>query len=110
MLIVNATKKPAYHQYEAAPVVSFAFPKQEANATSNKPAIIKRIKPIFQICAKVNTFRALPDLKKKQAERRRQRAKGKRQKAEGKKQKAKGKGVLTVFPLPSAFCPLPLIH
>jgi hypothetical protein len=56
MLMLSATKKPAYHPYEAAPVVSFAFPKQEANATSNKPAITKRTKPIAEIFRKGNYF------------------------------------------------------
>src|SRR6187431_1609268 len=47
MLIVNETRKPAYHQYISLPLVSFAFPKQEAKATSNNPAIINSIQFIF---------------------------------------------------------------
>jgi hypothetical protein len=37
------TKKPPYQRYISVPVVSFALPKQEANATSQKPAMINII-------------------------------------------------------------------
>lgn len=44
MLTDNVIKKPVYHQYDVAPVVSLAFPKQDAKATSSNPAITKIIK------------------------------------------------------------------
>src|SRR3954471_523113 len=52
ILMVNETKNPPYHRYISLPVVSFAFPKQEAKATSNNPAIIKMIQFIFCFVAK----------------------------------------------------------
>jgi hypothetical protein len=48
MLIVNAIKKPVYHQTDVLPVVSLAFPKQDAKATSSNPARIKIKK--FMLC------------------------------------------------------------
>lgn len=47
ILIINEIRKPAYHQYISFPLVSLAFPKQEAKATSNNPAIINSIQFIF---------------------------------------------------------------
>jgi hypothetical protein len=47
MLIISVTKKPAYHHIASVPLVSFAFPKQNAKATSNKPAMIKMIQFMF---------------------------------------------------------------
>ena len=44
ILIDKVIKKPAYHKYISFPVASLAFPKQNANATSNRPAKIKIIK------------------------------------------------------------------
>jgi hypothetical protein len=41
ILIPKAIKNPAYYQYDTLPVLSFALPKQNANATSNNPAMIK---------------------------------------------------------------------
>ena len=41
MLMIKETTKPKYHQYIVLPAESFAFPRQKANATSNKPAMIK---------------------------------------------------------------------
>lgn len=56
ILRVRETRKPPYHQYTSFPVASFAFPKQEAKPTSNKPAMIKIIQfTPFDFCAaKVN--------------------------------------------------------
>src|SRR5688572_30407762 len=42
MLIERQTKNPVIHQMELLPDVSRALPRQVANPTSNKPAIIKR--------------------------------------------------------------------
>ncbi len=55
MLTVNEIKKPKYHQYIVTPADSLAFPKQNAKATSNKPAIIKMIQ-LTIFCAKVWLF------------------------------------------------------
>ena len=53
ILTVNEIKNPPYHTYTALPVASLAFPKQDANATSKSPAIIKIIQIIaFSICRK----------------------------------------------------------
>lgn len=38
--MLKHTKKPTIHKTEVVPEVSFAFPKQEAKPTSNKPPII----------------------------------------------------------------------
>src|SRR5687767_9502533 len=46
MLMINAAKKPPYHQNTPLPADSLAFPKQNAKATSNKPAIINTIQLI----------------------------------------------------------------
>lgn len=48
MLMQSATRKPMYHQYISRPVVSFAFPKQKAKATSKSPAIIRNTQFIFE--------------------------------------------------------------
>jgi hypothetical protein len=47
MLIDKATKKPVYHHKDVLPVVSLAFPRQDAKATSSNPATIKIIKFIL---------------------------------------------------------------
>ncbi len=49
ILIVNVIIKPAYQKYTSFPVAVFALPKQDAKATSNKPAMIKIIQFIFAI-------------------------------------------------------------
>lgn len=38
--MLKQTKKPTIHKAEVVPEVSFAFPKQDANPTSNSPPII----------------------------------------------------------------------
>lgn len=43
ILIERHNKKPPYQNKEVFPVDSFAFPKQVAKPTSNKPAIISKI-------------------------------------------------------------------
>ncbi len=43
MLIVKQIKNPPYQSKDVFPEVSFAFPKQVANPTSKKPAIISKI-------------------------------------------------------------------
>ena len=43
MLIERQTKNPAIHHVAVIPDVSLAFPRQDANPTSNKPAIINSI-------------------------------------------------------------------
>lgn len=43
ILQVNAKRNPAYHMYIVVPVVSFAFARHDANATSNNPATINII-------------------------------------------------------------------
>ena len=48
MLIQSAMTNPAYHTYITFPVVSFAFPRQNAKHTSNSPAIIKIIQFTLQ--------------------------------------------------------------
>lgn len=53
MLTVKEIKKPANQKYMAVPLVSFTFPRHDAKATSNNPAIIKIIQFIFLIfCGK----------------------------------------------------------
>ena len=47
ILILSVTRNPAYHKYISIPALSLALPRQEANPTSNKPAIIKIIQFIF---------------------------------------------------------------
>src|SRR5690606_36203380 len=47
MLTVRQNKKPPYHQYTSVPAADLAFPKQEANATSNNPAMINITQFIF---------------------------------------------------------------
>lgn len=51
ILMVSETKKPTNHQAASVPVVSFTFPKQDANATSKSPAIINIIQFMFLISA-----------------------------------------------------------
>ncbi len=41
--MVKHTKNPPYQRKDIFPEVSLAFPKQVANPTSNKPAIISKI-------------------------------------------------------------------
>jgi hypothetical protein len=41
--MVSDTKNPAYQAHMVEPCASLAFPKQVANATSNKPAMINNI-------------------------------------------------------------------
>ena len=43
MLIVRQTTNPMYQYVISVPVVSLAFPRQAANATSKSPAIINSI-------------------------------------------------------------------
>ena len=43
MLMERHTKKPPYQSKEVFPEVSFAFPRQVAKPTSNKPAIMSKI-------------------------------------------------------------------
>lgn len=43
ILTVRHITNPTYHKYIEVPVVSFAFARQEANATSNNPAKINTI-------------------------------------------------------------------
>lgn len=43
MLIDRQNKNPPYQNHMVVPDVSLAFPRQAANATSNKPAIMSRI-------------------------------------------------------------------
>lgn len=43
----RVARKPIYHKYTSFPEASFAFPKQKAKATSNKPAITKIIQFVF---------------------------------------------------------------
>lgn len=47
ILIVREIKNPANQKYIVVPDVSFTFPKQDANATSNNPATIKIIQFII---------------------------------------------------------------
>ena len=46
--MTNDKMKPLYQRYDSEPVVSFAFPKHDAKATSNKPAITKMIQFIVK--------------------------------------------------------------
>ena len=41
MLMEREIKKPSIQKLEVVPVENLAFPRQNANPTSNKPAIIK---------------------------------------------------------------------
>lgn len=43
ILMVSDTTKPVYHSMASFPLLCLALPKQEANATSNNPAIIRMI-------------------------------------------------------------------
>jgi hypothetical protein len=43
MLMLRQTKKPAHHANAALPVLSFAFPRQDAKPTSNNPAMMSMI-------------------------------------------------------------------
>ena len=43
ILIAKQIKKPPYQSSETFPLVSFALPRQVANATSKSPAIINKI-------------------------------------------------------------------
>lgn len=53
ILILKQTKKPIIQKIEVFPEVSLALPKQDANPTSNNPAIIKRIQFISKrVCHK----------------------------------------------------------
>ena len=53
MLIVRQPKKPIIQKIAVFPEDSLAFPKHEANPTSNSPAIIKRIQFISKkVCHK----------------------------------------------------------
>lgn len=47
MLMPSDTKKPAYHRYMVCPLVSFAFPRQKAKATSKSPAIMRVIQCMY---------------------------------------------------------------
>lgn len=51
ILMVREIRKPANQKYIVVPEVSFTFPRHEANATSNNPAIIKMIQFIFLFSA-----------------------------------------------------------
>ena len=42
-------KKPANHSFESRPEVSLTFPRQAANATSKRPAIISRSQFTFYV-------------------------------------------------------------
>ena len=46
ILIESAIKNPVYHKIMVLPVAVFAFPRQNANPTSKRPAIIKIIQLI----------------------------------------------------------------
>ena len=43
MLMDKQNKNPTYHDHMVIPVVSLALPRQVAKATSNNPAMIRRI-------------------------------------------------------------------
>lgn len=49
ILTDKAIKNPVYHKADVLPVVSLAFPKQDANPTSSNPAMIKIIKFILSL-------------------------------------------------------------
>ncbi len=45
--MLRLTKKPIIHQVAVLPLVSFAFPRQVAKATSNNPAMHSKIQFIM---------------------------------------------------------------
>ncbi len=51
ILMDNEARNPKYHIYISWPDASFAFPKQNAKMTSNRPAIIKIIQFIVRLLA-----------------------------------------------------------
>ena len=54
MLMDRATKKPIYQYVASIPVASLAFPKQAANRTSKRPAMINKIQ--FMSCNIIPIF------------------------------------------------------
>ena len=48
ILTARHSRNPAYHPMAVEPLLSLAFPKHAANATSNRPAIIKMIQFIVR--------------------------------------------------------------
>jgi len=57
ILTDKAIKNPVYHKADVLPVVSLAFPKQDANPTSSNLAIIKIIKFILCFCEHEDQYR-----------------------------------------------------
>ena len=57
ILMVRETKNAIYQNTTAFPVTSFAFAKQAAKATSNKPAMIKIIQFNFYLFKLANKYK-----------------------------------------------------